>query len=409
MTSQELDWDSVKAENIPVDKLQDNSYVQQLLQSAKLMNNLEEEVTLPYTITDITLISPGVWNDYKYTGQAIKNSYNRTDWSNSETKALFWDHADRASEKWIGEIKDVRLEGNRIVGDLEIVDKEAAIKLAYGAKFGISPKVTGDVHGQNMKSFVFDNFSVVLNPAVKTAYINNMEVKTVSDKDNSEELEEEAKEEEDVKETEEKEEETEENADTDKVKEQAAKLADVLDVKVEAVLKALDSLLKEDEEYPYPYTDKKSAKNFLNQLKELAEEEDEDEETEKEEVDNEETDEYAEFVKEMREKNPSADLKEIVEMWEEKQKSADEKISEATSDLGKQLENLEKKVDKKDEKIEELEEKVKEPLKASRRSDDEETKSLKEKVEELDDSELDKKMLDHMERLQGTKTRGELR
>lgn len=400
MTSQELDWDSVQANNIPVDKLQDNSYVQKLLKSAKLMSNLEEEVTLPYTITDVTMMSPGVWNDYKYTGQAIKNAYNRTDWSDSEVVSLFWDHEDRASEKWIGKIKNIRIESNRIVGDLEIVDKEAAIKLAYGAKFGISPKVTGDVHGQNMKSFVFDNFSVVLNPAVKTAYINNMEVKTVSEQDNSEELEEEKQEEEDV------EEEVEEEEQSKDVKEAAANVADALDVDVDKVMEVLDPLLNGD--YPKPY---KNADEILNQLKELAEEEDEEETEEKEESENsEETDEYAEFVKETREENPDVDLKEIAEMWEEKQKSADEKINEATSDFEKQLENLEKKVNKKDEKIEELEEKVKEPLKASQRSGDVEgDKSLREKVEELDNSELDKKMLEHMERLQGTRNGGELK
>jgi len=402
MADQQLNWDSVEAEEIPVDKLQDNSYVQQLLQSAKIMSNLEEEVTLPYTVTDITLMSPGVWKDYKYTGQAIKNAYNRTDWDDSEVKSLFWDHEDRASEKWIGEVKNVRLEGNRIVGDLEIVDKEAAIKLAYGAKFGISPKVTGDVHGQNMKSFVFDNFSVVLNPAVKTAYINNMEVKTVSEQDNSEELEEEeTQEEEDVEEDQE----TEENKNKD-IKEVAGELADLLDVEVAEVMEVIDSLLNgENGDYPKPY---KNAEDILNQLKELAEEEDE-EVDESEEVDNEETDEYAEFVKDYRKKNPNADLKEIAEMWEEKQKSADEKISEATSGLEKKIENLEKQVNEKSNKIEELEEKVKKPQKLSRRSDDEDDKSLKDKVEELDDSELDKKMLEHMERLQGTKTGGALK
>jgi len=59
------------------------------------------------------------------------------------------------------------------VGDLVVVDLNTAIKLAYGAKMGISPKVHGPAEGNAIQRFVFDNFSVVINPAVKTAWINN--------------------------------------------------------------------------------------------------------------------------------------------------------------------------------------------------------------------------------------------
>jgi len=66
---------------------------------------------------------------------------------------------------------------------LIIVDKPTAMKLAYGAKMGISPKVSGGEEDGKMVQFKYDNFSVVINPAVKTAYINNqeMEVKKMAD------------------------------------------------------------------------------------------------------------------------------------------------------------------------------------------------------------------------------------
>lgn len=137
-----------------------------------------EDLKIPYIIKDKVLMSPGFWNNYTYKPDVVANAYISTDWSNKEIRSLFLDHQDRKSRDWIGEVVNTRQEGNNLIGDLVIVDKDTAIKLAYGAKFGISPKVAGNLE-MNMrktyKDFTYQNFSVVIGPAVKTAYVNNQE------------------------------------------------------------------------------------------------------------------------------------------------------------------------------------------------------------------------------------------
>ena len=132
-----------------------------------------ESIKLPYVIKDKILMSPGVWNTYFYSADSIERAFENTDWEDKEIRSLYADHDDAQSVRWVGEVKNVRKNGDNLVGDLIIVDKPMAQKIAYGAKFGISPKVHGMEEDGVMEDFVFDNMSVVINPAVKTAYINN--------------------------------------------------------------------------------------------------------------------------------------------------------------------------------------------------------------------------------------------
>lgn len=123
-------------------------------------------------------MSPGIWNNYYFSSEEIKGSFQNTDWKSKEVRSLFLDHVDDRSREWIGEIQNPRLIGDVVKADLVIVDKDTAIKLAYGAKMGISPKVTGESEDDEnvMHQFLYNNFSVVINPAVKTAWINNAEM-----------------------------------------------------------------------------------------------------------------------------------------------------------------------------------------------------------------------------------------
>ena len=139
-------------------------------------SDLEASVKVPYVIKNKILMSSGIWNNYYYSGEQIKKAFLNTDWSSKDIRSLFLDHDDRKSREWIGEVINVKLTGNNtVVGDLVVVDKSTAMKLAYGAKMGISPKVHGSEDDGKMLNFLFDNLSVVINPAVKTAYINNQE------------------------------------------------------------------------------------------------------------------------------------------------------------------------------------------------------------------------------------------
>jgi len=142
--------------------------------------DLEKEVKVPYIVKNKVLMSPGIWNNYLYTKDAIAGAYERTDWNDKEIRSLFLDHKDRDSLEWVGEvINPVISPDGEVRGDLVVVDKPTAMKLHYGAKFGISPKVEGKATDDNvMQEFLFRNMSIVINPAVKTAYINNQEVKT---------------------------------------------------------------------------------------------------------------------------------------------------------------------------------------------------------------------------------------
>lgn len=127
----------------------------------------------PLILKNKKLMSPGTWNGNYYSPVEIQKSYVSTKWEDKEVRGLFLDHKDKEVSSWVGMIENPHMIGNDIMGDLVILDRPTAIKLAYGAKFGISPKVGGELRDGAMYDFAYDNFSVVVVPAVKTNYINN--------------------------------------------------------------------------------------------------------------------------------------------------------------------------------------------------------------------------------------------
>jgi len=146
--------------------------VQQLAEKA--YKDLDSEVKLPFILKDKILMSPGVWNNFYYSPDVIKTIFKKTDWNDPKIRALFLDHVDDRAAEWIGEIINPKLVNGNVIGDLAILDKPTAIKLAYGAKFGVSPKVIGEAdYNKRMYDGHFENFSVVINPAVKTTFLNS--------------------------------------------------------------------------------------------------------------------------------------------------------------------------------------------------------------------------------------------
>lgn len=150
----------------------DNPLVQEL--SSLLGDN---SVKLPYIEKDKIMMTPGVWNGKYYSAEEIKEAVKNTDWSDKQNKFLFYDHEDDKASEWVGEIDNIKCSDDGIfTADTIYYDPILAIKLAYGKpKIGISPKVFGEDTGTDMKKFVYKNFSVVVVPAVKTAWINNSE------------------------------------------------------------------------------------------------------------------------------------------------------------------------------------------------------------------------------------------
>lgn len=176
-----VELSELKPEDVPMELIQSHPFVQELADQIIYNQDLEKEVKLPYIHKDVILMSPGTWNGFTYSVDIIKKAFLKTDWSDSDNLALYLDHLDRSARDWIGEVFNVRMKGDTLIGDLKIVsDKPTAMALAYGAHLGISPKVEGDADEETnvMNTFAFRNFSVVKHPAIKTAYINSEKSKT---------------------------------------------------------------------------------------------------------------------------------------------------------------------------------------------------------------------------------------
>jgi len=147
-------------------------------------------VKLPYIMKNKVLLAPGVWNDNYYDAKSIKEAFENTNWENKDIRALFLDHEDKRTSEWVGFVENPKLVGSKITGDLKIWDKDLAVKVGIaGMKCGISPKVKGheDLKSKNMTDFIFENFSIVTNPACKTAYINLMEENKMAEEDENKE------------------------------------------------------------------------------------------------------------------------------------------------------------------------------------------------------------------------------
>ena len=140
-----------------------------------------KDIDIPFIIKDKPLIAPGIWNGYYINPDLIKKAYDNTDWSSKEVRSLFLDHNDRNASDWVGEVDPNSVyfdpETGMIRGDLIIVDLNTALKLAYGAKFGISPSLAVVHDNHVVKDFSFRNFAIVVEPAMTTNYINNSKIK----------------------------------------------------------------------------------------------------------------------------------------------------------------------------------------------------------------------------------------
>lgn len=127
---------------------------------------------VPMRFKNKKLMSPGTWNGYYYSPEELHKAFTATEWSN-EARGMFLDHKDTEVTNWVGMIENQHMVGHDLFGDLVVLDLPTARKLKYGAKFGISPKVEGEGVNGAIKDFTYENFSVVVKPAVKTNYINS--------------------------------------------------------------------------------------------------------------------------------------------------------------------------------------------------------------------------------------------
>lgn len=129
-------------------------------------------------VKDHPIMSPGVWNDWYYDADQLKEAYDNTDWNDENNKYLFFDHEDTEAKNWIGKVENIRMEDNTLIGDLLIANDEAQKAILMGAKFGISPKILGKGEHGSVKDFMFRNFSLVVDPACKTTFLNSANITT---------------------------------------------------------------------------------------------------------------------------------------------------------------------------------------------------------------------------------------
>jgi len=358
-----IKWDSISPTDIPADLVLKHPLVEELTDSLEL--KVDGKVPIPYVLPHRKLMSPGRWNGIYYSKEAIERAYKNTNWNDKQVIALYTNHEDNDTQAWIGEVRNVKVENGELYGDLVIYDLPMALKLAYGKpRFGISPKVRGETdENRNMVDFVFENFSLVINPACKTTYlnserklftgiyINQEEVDSMAEEEVKEVTEEKPKEQQEqpqevqeAKEVqEEPAEETEEGVEVSESSEEVQ-----TEEVTEEMAKKKKKKAKKKREYPYPEMQDIKAK----------------------------LSEYTDFIKKYLKEHPDADLAEAAAAWKRQKEMAEMDEDTLIAKLSELIELLKKKklgaegnlsqtIQKMSERLEKLEKKLNEPERLS--------------------------------------------
>jgi hypothetical protein len=133
-------------------------------------------VKLPLILKNKSLMPPGTYNGFYFSADVIKKGFDASDWNLKEVRSLYEGHpSDPVPGEWVGEIQNPYFddETGTIMGDVVIVDPANAVKLSYGAKFGISPSIEAITDSKVVKRFSMRNFGLVIQPAMVRNYLNN--------------------------------------------------------------------------------------------------------------------------------------------------------------------------------------------------------------------------------------------
>lgn len=340
---------------------------------------LRSDISLPYVVEDVVLMSPGTWNNMTYRQDDIEQALQETDFEDPEEKnyALFADHEDREIQSYIGKVKNIRMEGEDLVGDLEVVSMQTAVLLEYGATFGVSPKVTGRSRdGETMEEFTFENFSVVVTPAVKTTYMYS------DDEENGDGLTRELS-----------------DDDLEAYANEFGVTVDDNDDPQNILFKALngDSTMSEETEQEDAEFSKDDlvdavADEVMDQLDDKLETLKEDKTEDEPEEDVSEFDDFEAFAKERMDEDEDVSLSDLAEEYEEEQKSTEDRLEEVMNDFEEKIDDLEEKIESKEETIEEMSEKVDEKVERASVRDPSAAKERKEELMDQDIETLDKQV-----------------
>ncbi len=163
------------------DLLSENDSLRQTanLDGTKIPDSKIENIKVPYIIKNKLLMKEGEFNKVYYPKEEILAKAEE-----ANEKGLVLDHLDTQNQgttSWVGQISNAQWttgdDGEGLYGDLSIIDKGTAQKLAQGAKWGISPSIDFEKNEVNGKiigtDLLWKSFSFVINPAVRDTMLNN--------------------------------------------------------------------------------------------------------------------------------------------------------------------------------------------------------------------------------------------
>lgn len=132
----------------------------------------------PKIFKDILLLSPGEWNGINYTPDELHKAFINTNWNDKSNTHLYLDHQDtkeRGVGNWAGFVKNQRMVGDSLFGDLEVWHPLLATWLGEAkAKFGVSATLRGSENKleNKMVDFHYESWSIVTSPGCEVAWIN---------------------------------------------------------------------------------------------------------------------------------------------------------------------------------------------------------------------------------------------
>jgi len=134
------------------------------------LNNIQ----LPHILKNKLLFSVGKHNGINFTADELSKM------AAFPASDLYIQHLDtkgQAVQSYIGKIVNIHFSASALYGDLEIVNRQQAINLAHGAKFGLSPSVHFKKDIRNGEVFAINplaaSYSLVDRPSDMLTMLNN--------------------------------------------------------------------------------------------------------------------------------------------------------------------------------------------------------------------------------------------
>lgn len=146
-------------------------FVEELSEDNKY--KLEKDGTL--FLKNKLVMKEGEHNGVHYSWEQLKEKY-----LTGEGAGLFFDHEDSV-KNYVGLVKNLKLNEatKEIFGDIHVTNKQSALDISLGAKWGVSPTIDAEKILKDGKSFAMDpdflSYSLVLRPAVRETMLNSLD------------------------------------------------------------------------------------------------------------------------------------------------------------------------------------------------------------------------------------------